>query len=139
MIERTDNGSTLADRPRPPAGWVFALVAGPLAWFVQLNIGYALTTGPCFAVDQRLAMPVDRLAWTRNGADVLVLVCAAAALAGFAVSWRALRRCRQRHDGPAAGHLYAFIATWGATLSAGFGIATLFTAVGLLLLPRCGG
>jgi hypothetical protein len=139
MIERTENATTLASHPRPPAGWVFALVAGPLAWFVQLNIGYALTTGPCFAVDQRLAMPVAGLAWTRTGADVLVLVCAVAAMAAFAVSWRVLRVCRQRHDGPEAGHLCRFIATWGTTLSAGFGVATLFTAVGLLLLPRCGG
>ena len=139
MTERTASPTTLVTPARPPAGWLFALVAGPLAWFVQLNIGYVLTTGPCFAVDQRLAMPVAGLAWTRTGADVLVVVCAAAGLAAFAVSWRALRVCRQKQEGAEAAHLCRFIATWGTALSAGFGIATLFTAVGLLLLPRCAG
>jgi hypothetical protein len=119
---------------------VFTLLAGPLAWFAQLNVGYVLVSTPCFHVDQRLPMPVASLAWTRSGADLLVGICAAIAVAGFAVSWRTFRQGRRRSsEGREALPRDQFIAVWGAFLCAGFGIATLFTAAGLLLLPRCGG
>jgi hypothetical protein len=111
-----------------------------LAWFAQLNVGYALISGPCFHIDQPLSVPVAGLAWTRAGADAMVCLCVVIAMLAFAASLRVLRQGRQRsYERRAAAYRDQFIAVWGAFLSAGFGVATLFTAAGLLLLPRCGG
>lgn len=66
-----------------PSGVV--IFAGPLAWFAELNIGYALAAGPCFRADQRLAVPNMRWAWSHAGLLGLALVCMLIALWGVAL------------------------------------------------------
>lgn len=113
-------------------------MAGPLSWFVQLTVGYALLTGTCYASDQRLSAPGIHLSWTRAAAGLLMMICVVVALVAFYMAWRALPA---QHEGAmhVSEHRARFAAIWSAALSAGFCVATLCTAVGLVLLPRCGG
>jgi hypothetical protein len=118
----------------------FVIFAGPVAWFAELNIGYALAAGPCFPTDQRLIVPDARWAWTHAGLLGLAAACLLIALLGFLSSLSTLRQ----HSGSpqaitVAGSRPQFAALWGVALGGGFFVATLLTGVGLLVLPRCGG
>jgi len=108
------------------------LFAGPLAWFVELNVGYVLATEPCFPTDQRLSAPAPHWAWTHAGLFGLAGICLLVALWGWLLSYAALRR----EPGESRN---SFAALWGVAFGGGFFAATLLTAVGLILLPRCGG
>lgn len=121
-------------------GWsAFMLFTGPLAWFAQLCIGFALLSWPCFPYDQHLAAPLDGFGWTRGAALLLLIACAAlAALSGY-VSWSTLAEIRARGDGapdPARGRA-RFTTLWGTLLGVGFALATLATLAGFALVPRC--
>jgi uncharacterized membrane protein len=117
-----------------------AIFAGPLAWFVELSVGYALATEPCFPTDHRLGVPLPQWAWTHTGLFCLAGACLLIALWAFIVSLSALRRHSDAgHSVTAAGTRARFAALWGAALGGGFFVATLLTGVGLILLPRCGG
>ena len=113
----------------------FGLLGGPVAWFTESLLGYALASGPCFPHDQRLISPAHDFTWTRSGITFLLVVCVLVAFAAFLVSWRNLQRAQITAGGGRA----RFIALWGAALGAGFCLATLLTAVGIGLLPRCAG
>lgn len=118
----------------------FVIFAGPLAWFAELNIGYALATQPCFRADQRLPVPDARWAWSRAGLLALAALCLLVALWAFASSMSALRlQSGSLHSATAAGSRPGFAALWGVALGGGFFVATLLTGVGLAVLPRCGG
>ena len=117
---------------------VFAVVGGPLAWFAELNIGYALANGPCFAGSQRLAQPPAGLGWTSSLLPFVLAACALIAVAAFAVALDRLRHFGSAPATPAAARA-GFAALWGALMGGGFFIATVATAAGLILLPRCGG
>lgn len=118
----------------------FVIFAGPVAWFAELNIGYALATGPCFPTDQRLVMPDMRWAWTHTGLLGLAGVCMVIALLAFLNSLGALRQqSSSLHSTTVAGSRPQFAALWGVALGGGFFVATLLTGVGLVVLPRCGG
>ncbi len=124
-------------RPRALSGRAtFGLLGGPLAWFAQLLVGSTLASAPCFPHDQRLLAPPAPWSWTHAGIVGMLLLCAVVALAAFGVAWRDLRRGE-------GGATYAgrarFVALWGAALGGGFCVATLLTAVGIALLPRCAG
>jgi hypothetical protein len=126
--------------PRRSGPGALALFAGPLAWFAELNLGYALATEPCFATDQRLAAPAPNWAWTHAGLFGLAGLCLVVALWSFLICWAALRRESGTADSiTAAGNRCRFAALWGVAFGGGFFVATLLTGVGLVLLPRCGG
>ena len=111
-----------------PKGLV--IFAGPLAWFAELNIGYALATQPCFRADQR----------SNAGLLALAALCMLIALWAFLSSMAALRQqSGSLHSTTAAGSRPQFAALWGVALGGGFFVATLLTGVGLVVLPRCGG
>jgi hypothetical protein len=124
-----------------PAWSAFMLFTGPLAWFAQLCIGFALLSWPCFPYDLRLTAPLDGFDWTRIAALILLLACAVlAALSGY-VSWSTLAEIPARGDGapdPARGRA-RFTALWGTMLGLGFAVATLATLAGFALVPRCAG
>lgn len=123
-------------RQRMAARTAFGLLGGPAAWFAQLLVGYALASGPCFPHDQRLAAPPPQWTWSHAGIVLMVLLCTVVALAALRVSWSDLRGGSRR--GAPAGRA-RFIAAWGVALGGGFCVATLLTAVGIALLPRCAG
>lgn len=116
------------------------LFAAPTAWLIEISVGYALATQPCFPEDRRLALPHPHWAWTQGALYALAVLALLVALYGFTASLSAFR---QQAD--AAGSLgtaesrLKFSALWGIAFSGGFGVATLLTGVGLFLLPRCGG
>ena len=135
-----DTASSSEPRPVAPpvsAAGVFAILGGPLAWFAALNIGYALSSGPCFPGPQRLAAPLPQFAWSSPVLVLLLLVCTLVAFAAFWISWRQVRGGTSAEAASASRQRFA--AVWGAVLGGGFCIATLVTAVGLILLPRCMG
>lgn len=125
------------DLRRPlPGRAAFGLLGGPVAWFAQLLVGYTLASAPCFPHQQRLAAPAAAWGWTHAGIVLMLLLCALVALAAFRVAWVDLRRTGK--DGAPAGRVH-FIAMWGVALGSGFCVATLLTAVGITVLPRCAG
>ena len=129
----------MVDHPVAGPG-AMAICAGPVAWYVELNIGYVLATEPCFPTDHRLVVPLPQWAWTHTGLFGLAGLCLLIALWGFIVSMSALRRhSAAGHSVTAAGTRARFAALWGAAFGGGFFVATLLTGVGLVLLPRCGG
>ena len=111
-----------------------------MAWFIELSLGYALASGPCFPGERRLLQPAAHWSWTQPALYALACAAALIALYAFSVSLSALRQqADSAHEVAAAGDRLKFSALWGATLGGGFCVATLLTGVGLILLPRCGG
>ena len=139
----------LSHHPAPKRGAVrphesfFALFAGPIAWFVQLNAGFALASQPCFVNGARaLTLPHD---WTRPAMLGLVVATCALALVACALSWRAYKRTEDESPGDHR-HLLEvgtgrtrFLAIWGVYLSAGAALVTILTALAFMVLPRCAG
>ncbi len=123
-----------------PAPRGLVIFAAPLAWFAELNIGYALASGPCFHVEQRLSVPDPRWGWTHGGLLGLAVLCVLIALWAFVSSLSTLRQqSGSFHSTTAASSRPRFAALWGVVLGGGFFVATLLTGVGLVVLPRCGG
>jgi hypothetical protein len=123
----------------------FGLAAGPVAWFVQFNAGYALASWPCFPTDHRMQVPIDGYAWSRPIMVAVMIAGVLIALAALWISWRNLQRTREERPG---GHRHLmdtgtgrtrFLALWGVMLSIGFALASVVTGVAFAVLPRCAG
>lgn len=123
----------------------FAIVAGPLAWFILVCAGDALASEPCFPGSHRYAAPVPGLHWTWPALIALLILCVLLAFAAFVVSWRIYRAIRSEEADRGAGLLdegvgrTRFMALWGLLYGAGFGVATLFSLAAYIALPRCAG
>jgi amino acid transporter len=124
--------------------WESALgiLGGPLAWFAQLCISYALFSTPCFPDAQRIARLADPAGIFAAGL-VVYLLCLGIALAGASVSLRVYRRTRGEAGGASDALLDAgrgrtrFLALWGVLLGAGFAVAIIVTAIAMLEVPAC--
>lgn len=122
----------------------FAVMGGPLAWFLALNVGYALADWPCFADGHRLSTPGASHAWSGSAIALVTLIAVLIALAAAWTAWRHLqgtgRGAADRgglmnpEDGWAR-----FLALWGVLLGCGFALASLMCGIGFFLLPRCAG
>ena len=123
----------------------FALWGGPAAWFLQLCAGYALSSWPCFPHDLRLSSPPPSYQWTAATSDWISIVALTIAIVSLIVSARILNRTREEVSGDHGELLERgtgrtrFLGMWGLLLGAGFAVATIFDAPGLLILPRCAG
>jgi hypothetical protein len=136
--------------PAPKAGAMrltesfFAVFAGPIMWFLQLTMGFALVTEPCFNAGEPAAVPglVNRMHTAALG---LVVLAWAVSLVAAWVAWRAYQRTEDeghgdhRHVMEVGTGRTRFLALWGVILGIGSAVATSFTAVALFVLPRCGG
>ncbi|WIG55395.1 MAG: hypothetical protein OJF61_001181 [Rhodanobacteraceae bacterium] len=117
------------------AALVFAVFGAPVAWFLQLCFGYALSAHACFPLDVPLVMPVwPRLWWWLVGIDLGAVIVAGAALFtawGCHVAWRGVdpRNPGERRN--------RFIAHWSVLTSTLFAIAVVFTIVMLFIEPVC--
>jgi hypothetical protein len=139
-----------AQHPAPKTGAMrltesfFVVFAGPIMWFLQLTVGFALVTEPCFNAGEPAAVPalVDR---THAAALGLVVLAWAVSLVAAWVAWRAYQRTEDeghgdhRHVVEVGAGRTRFLALWGVILGIGSAVATSFTAVALIVLPRCGG
>jgi hypothetical protein len=147
----TANSYPLSPHPAPHANRVrlcesfFSLAGGPAAWFIQLCGGYALASQPCFVNGTRAAAPLARAHWTWPAMIILMATAIVVALGALLVSWQAFKRTRHEVQGDEH-HLMEtgagrtrFLALWGIALGGGFALATAFTAVGFMTLPRCAG
>ena len=127
------------------AQMAFAIVAGPLAWFVLVCAGEALASEPCFPGAHRLASPLPGLRWTWPALIALLIVCLLVAFAALLVALRMYRATHTEEAGRRSGLLdegvgrTRFMALWGLLYGAGFGVATLFSLVSYIALPRCAG
>jgi hypothetical protein len=123
----------------------FAIVAGPLAWFILVCVGEALASEPCFPGGHRYVAPLPGLHWTWPALVALLILCALVAFAALVVSWRIYRVTRSEEAGRHAGLLdegigrTRFMALWGLLYGGGFCVATLFSLVAYVALPRCAG
>jgi len=123
----------------------FTLFAGPIAWFVQLCLGYMLASEPCFpGYERRLSLPAH-LAWTRGAIAVLMILAGIVAVLGLIRSWQAHRRSQQALQGDPHAVLRVgadracFLALWGVLFNAGFAFASVMTFIAYFVLPRCDG
>jgi hypothetical protein len=123
----------------------FALFGGPLAWFVQLNVGFALASQPCFRDGERMLAPRFNPDWTWTAMIAATVIACVIGLLAALISWRAYVRTL---DEGAGGHRHVlevgsgrtrFLALWGVVLGAGAALATGLTAVAFFVLPRCAG
>jgi hypothetical protein len=127
--------------PRVSGRALFGVLAGPLAWFVQLCVGVWLANAPCYPGAIRYLAPPHSLAWTWPMLIVLLVVCATVAFAAFLLSWRTWRAAGSQTPSataPAAARAH-FMALVGVVYGAGFCVATLLTVVAFVTLPRCAG
>jgi hypothetical protein len=123
----------------------FAVFGGPIAWFTQLTVNYALDSHPCFP---HYAPRSDLLpGWQGVGTALLainiaaILVAPAAAVVSLRL-WRAKGNDHPPIDNeflpPAVGRT-RFLAICGTLTGFGFTAATIFNLVALLVVPTCPG
>jgi hypothetical protein len=133
--------ASLSHHPAPHRGRVaalesaFGLLGGPGAWFIQLCVGFALSSWPCFPQDQHELAPIRGYGWTWGALGLVSLTAVVIAVAAFAVSRGIYRRT---HDETGAGRT-RFLGLWGMVAGAGFAVAAAFTGVAFFILPRCAG
>jgi predicted histidine transporter YuiF (NhaC family) len=124
---------------------LFGLFGGPLAWYVQLNTGFALASQPCFRDGIHLATPIAPLQWTMPAMVLTTLGAFVVALLALLVSWRGLGRAAMQAAGETQQPIDAsagrarFLALWGVLLGASFASATALTGAIFIALPRCAG
>ena len=138
------------EHPAPLAGavprWLLftALLAAPVAWFVQLCVDYGLASQACFPREQPLpdGLAISPAVWPGSLAlmiGALVVTCAASGVSFW--MWR-----RTRHE-VANGHGLVegaegrtrFLAVWGFWTGIWFALGIVFGAIGFLAVSACGG
>jgi hypothetical protein len=124
---------------------LFALFGGPIAWFIQMNAGFALASQPCFQDGLRLIEPIGISDRSRGIMIAVIVIAFAVALASAALAWRMYLRTEDeakgdhRHVMEVGAGRTRFLALWGVMLGSGSAIATILTAAGVVVLPRCAG
>jgi hypothetical protein len=131
--------------PIPRSQIFFLLFGGPLAWFLQLNAGFALATQPCFLDSQRFPAPRSSLVWSWPAMIGILIAALAIALLSTVAAWRAYQRTKAESSGD---HLHLmeigagrnrFLALWGICFGAGSAVVIIMTLVAFFVLPRCAG
>jgi hypothetical protein len=130
---------------RKPPGVVklFAgMVLAPLAWALQVLVGYGLAAYACYPTDRALAKPLwpqlRGMLWGVSLLLWLLLLC------GCAIAWSnwnatsvqsslGADRVVQAGDGRRR-----FMALCGVIVSGLFAVVLLFTGIGILWVPSCG-
>lgn len=122
---------TLAGTPRLVSAlqW-YALLGPPLAWAVQLVIGYYTAAAACGAAARRLG--VDVHTWNA----VLTVTVLVVAVGGWAAA-AALHAATGRGDVADPLGRIRFLSTAGLAIGIIFLTLILFTGAGVLALPEC--
>lgn len=142
----SDDPELHPSRTRPSAPGTVRLFAGiviaPLAWSLQLLVGYGLAAHACYPADLALESPL----WA-NLRTIVGAISAALWLvlgAGCAIAWRNWKATRAHSDAGAhqiiqsGGGRPRFMALCGVMVSGLFAVVLLFTSVGILWVPSCG-
>ena len=121
----------------------FGLSAGPLAWYIQLVVNYALASYTCFPDGS----PLDRppAGWPGTALFAINIAAIVLALAASVVSlriWLAVCHNYPAHHSdilaPAIGRI-RFLASTGAMAGLGSVGATVSTLIALAMVPPCAG
>jgi hypothetical protein len=127
----------------PGVARLFAgMVLAPLAWALEVLIGYSLAAQACYPTEVALAAPTwSNLRAVVEGVSIALwlLLFVGAAIAWS--NWKATRpqsnvephRIVQSGDGRPR-----FMALCGVVVSGLFAVVLLFTSVGILWVPSCG-
>jgi hypothetical protein len=122
---------------RLPVGFAlnYAIFAAPLAWMVQLVVGYALASHACYPHRIPLVAPVWSGLWgVLIAVDFIAVIIAGLAVAAAYAQWIAWRGADLRHIGQRRNR---YLARWAMLTSALFTIAVIFTIVMLFIEPVC--
>src|SRR3954451_8894440 len=138
------------EHPAPFSGavpqWLLlaALLAAPVAWFVQLCVGYGLTAQACFPRENLLptGLGMSPAVWPGS----LALNLGALVIAVFALFAALQIWLRTRQEVPSSYRLIEgaegrtrFLAVWGFWTGVWFAIGILFNTIAIFELPACGG
>lgn len=135
-----------ASDPRNDEPGIFRLYVGmtvaPFAWAIQVLIGYSLAAYACYPK----ALALDRPLWPglRTTVAIATAACWVLLAVGCVVAWHNWRATGFASDAPSqpvprSGDGRArFMALAGLFVSVGFGIALLFTSIGIAWVPACG-
>lgn len=121
---------------------LFGVAAGPAAWMVQLNVGYALTSYACNPGGHAAPAMLSGWAWARAVSLGFNLAAATVAVAAGVISlglWRATRGEASGHAVDAGEGRTRFFAVCGVLTSFGFLAAILFDTVMIAGAPSCRG
>jgi hypothetical protein len=123
----------------------FALFAGPIAWFLQLCVGYGLASEACFRDGTRTVAPVSSLQWTWPAMILITFAAVIVGLLSMLASWRAFSRTRAEATDDSHRLLESgsgrtrFLALWGMMLGGVFALTAAMTFLAFVTLPRCAG
>jgi hypothetical protein len=132
-----------ADTRDPGVAKLFAgMVVAPLAWALEMLVGYTLAAHACYPADVALAAPTwANLRMTIEGVSIALWLLLFVGVAIAWSNWKATRRQSnvdphrmvQSGDGRPR-----FMALCGVIVSGLFTIVLLFTSIGILWVPTCG-
>jgi len=120
---------------------LFGVAIAPIAWSLQLQLGYGFASHGCYPVDAPLSAPL----WQSLRPSLIALSVLAILLgiSGIAVSIRSWKRTRREKPGSGQELLSAgegrtrFLAMSGMLVSGLFIIAVVLETIVLLLSPVC--
>jgi hypothetical protein len=121
----------------------FGITAAPLAWYLQMLSGAALSGHDCYPHERPLAEPIWQNVWTIL--LIISIVAVIIAVSGGAAAWRSWQQTHQELPDSAHGLLTRgedrtrFMAMSGLLTSALFLIGLLFSTAALFMVPLCGG
>ena len=145
----TEPDPGLSHDPAPQRGragglaLAFAMLGGPAAWFIQLNVNYGLLSQPCFPGPERNAELPAYAFWTVPTALVVYALCLLAALGATLVAVRLYRRTRgeqAHHEGDVeevGNGRTRFLAYWGILLGVGSSFVIFVNLLALSMVPPC--
>lgn len=121
-----------------------ALLGGPIAWMLQLCIGYGLTAQTCFPREAPHPGGLAHLPWVWPTSLALNLLALAVALAATGLSCWIWRRTRNHDPGAYAGLIEAgegrtrYLAVWGIWLGLWFAVDIAFNTIAMFEVATCG-
>jgi hypothetical protein len=124
---------------------VCGLIAGPIAWGLQLVAGYGLSGHACFPYDHPIARVAAGWGWTRAACLGLNLAAIGICIAAGMLSLRLWRATRHEAQGRARKVVDVgegrtrFSSLCGALTSFGFLLVVLFNTVVIVGAPACRG
>lgn len=137
------------EHPAPLAGavprWLLfaALLAAPIAWFIQLCVDYGLASHACFPREHPLAAGLE--VWPQLWPGSVALIIGALVVAGTASAAAFWMWMRTRHEVANVRGLIEgaegrtrFLAVWAFWIGIWFALQILFGAIGFLAVSGCG-
>lgn len=142
---------TQVQHPSPHRGAVsaavltFAILAGPLAWALEVLLNYGLSSQACYPRQYPRPVLPGEWNWLPSFLVISTVVALIVAVVAGYLGYRAWRHTQEEASG---GHRHLievgegrtrFLASWGLWIGALFAVAIIFDAIGILAVRTCGG